>query len=667
MAQKILYDCKVCGGNLVEKSPGMAKCESCRREQSIPLTANAEMINRANRLRMHNKNFPEAMALYMRVLEETPDEAEANWGVVLCRYGIEFVEDKRTGTYIPTCHRTIECSIKDDVNFIDACEKANDEVRQYYLEQAEIIDGVQKRIHAIVQKEKPYDIFISYKANDDLTKSPTPDSKEALKIYHKLDNKGFKVFFAEETLKQHAGEEYEAIIYAALKTSKVMILIGSKSEYFEATWVKNEWTRFMDMMNDDPNKKLLPFYFDMDAYDLPVELSGAEALNWRDAEAMSQLIENVEKILGFSSDKKASVNSMDVKAAIVSREQDKAIKKLNNAIVLAKSNNKTEAKRLLDEIIKDHPDFAAAYWQRLLFNLNVNDKTIVQQQFDLRKHSDYIQAISNAVGDQKKYYQEVERKCSANRALQSEYQDRFLNIKQQYREFNNNPKIAELDSTISQYLEHKIFSPVYFKNEAIVLTILLAIAGLWLVFTGGALTEVAPEYEGTVTMFLVIGAIVIFIFMWIATSSLVGGAIIAGIIVLAVIMLVLAAGAGFFYLTVILAVIFAIILGFKIFKISKNKKGIKEYDGVFEQLKTALEDWKQEFNSVHQSLLEEYMDKAYKADTFIDRQDASDIGEKIDKYIMEKEENKNNQILGVNDENNAKNKKNKKEKNTTNN
>ena len=32
-------------------------------------------------------------------------EAEAYWGLVLCRYGIEYVNDPATGKKVPTCHR----------------------------------------------------------------------------------------------------------------------------------------------------------------------------------------------------------------------------------------------------------------------------------------------------------------------------------------------------------------------------------------------------------------------------------------------------------------------------------------------------------------------------------------------------------------------------------
>lgn len=647
MAVKILYECKVCGGNLVEKSPGMAKCESCRREQSIPLEADSEKINRANRLRMKNKNFDDALKLYERIIEESPDEAEAYWGVVLCRYGIEFVEDKKTGTYIPTCHRTIDGSISEDVDFIEACNKANDEVKQYYLDQAKYIDDVQKKIHKIVANEKPYDVFISYKATDD-DGNPTPDSKEALKIYHKLDNKGFKVFFAEETLKRHAGEEYEPYIYAALKTSKVMILIGSKSEYLEAPWVKNEWARFLDMMSSgNEHKKLLPFYFDMDAYELPVEISGAEALNWRDAEAMSLMLENVETFLGYKSEKKA-VDAKDIDAIIAMREKEKATKTLNNAVVLAKSGHKEQAKKQMDELIKANPNFAEAYWQRMLLKYDANDKTITQIRVDLTKDPDFIQAVNNAAGDRKKYYINVANECKANCALQSEYDMKFVELRRKYRQIED-PEVSKLGAKLDEFLNKKIFEEVYCRTAAFVFVMLTALAILWFKITGGSIVDILPEYEASIGIVFVVVGIVVAVLSCYLTGSLIGGVII-GAIILAVVAALIIATARFLFVGVIIGAVAAgVVLALKIVKISKNKKANKEYDETYTKFNNAVDNLIAQFEGEYNTLSDEYLAKAYKADTALTTGNTMDVYNAITDYRRSFDTKRHMQEIGARD------------------
>ncbi len=647
MAVKILYECKVCGGNLVEKSPGMAKCESCRREQSIPLEADSEKINRANRLRMKNKNFDDALRLYERIIEESPDEAEAYWGVVLCRYGIEFVEDKKTGTYIPTCHRTIDGAISDDVDFIEACNKANDEVKQYYLEQAKYIDDVQKKIHQIVANEKPYDVFISYKATDD-EGNPTPDSKEALKIYHKLDNKGFKVFFAEETLRRHAGEEYEPYIYAALKTSKIMILIGSKSEYFEAPWVKNEWARFLDMMSSgNEHKKLLPFYFDMDAYELPVEISGAEALNWRDAEAMSLMLENVETFLGYKNEKKA-VDAKDIDAIIASREKEKAVKTLNNAVVLARSGHKEQAKKQIDELIKANPNFADAYWQRMLLKYEANDQTITQVRVELSMDPDYIQAVNNASGDKKKFYIKVAEECRANCALQSDYNTKFFALRNKYKQIED-PEASKLGARLNELLNKRIFEEVYCRTSAFVFIVLAVLAVMWVKFTGGSINDILPEYEASIGLiFIVIGIIVIVLSCYL-TGSLIGGVII-GAIILAVLAALIEATARFIFVGVVIgAAVAGVILVIKIVKIFQNKKAKVEFEETFEKFNTAVDAYVAQFEGEYNALSDDYLDRAYKAGTALTTGNTMEVYNAVTDYRRSFETKRHMQQIGARD------------------
>ena len=640
MAVQIMYDCKVCGGNLVEKSPGMAKCESCRREQSIPLKANVEMINRANRLRMNNKNFDEAKALYEKVVSETPDEAEAYWGIVLCRYGIEFVEDKQTEKYIPTCHRTIDTSIKSDEDFIIACEKANDEVREYYIQQAEYIDSVQQKIHEIVAKEKPYDVFISYKATDDNGVS-TPDSKEALKIYHKLDKKGFKVFFAEETLKQHAGEEYEPYIYAALKTSKVMILIGSSEEYFDAPWVRNEWSRFLDMMNHgNEKKKLLPFYFDMEPYDLPSEIVNCEALNWRDAEAMSNMLMNVEAFLGY----KETQNAYDVKDidnVIANREQEKISQKLQNAEQLARSGHVQNAIQVLDELIREFPGTAEAYWLRMMLKLGETEETIKQRQIDLYKEPDYISAINNAQGEQLEKYKKVEELCRANCLLQAEYNEKSEQLINKYSSIYQNAEIGQIRQRLEEIIKKKAFYPVTVLACLIAFVVLLAIAIIWLYITGGTAKTVAPEHMSVAVIFacILFFAVIVTLFVLCGkfTDSTIVALICTGIGTTLVIALIafLASNGILFFIICLSAVIFAIMTVIKVLTNIKKKALVKEYNGLIAKLEQHVTALGKEFDIEHNSLIAEYRAKASISQTTLTFNDGQSLYKNHSKAIGE--------------------------------
>ena len=240
-----VFKCKMCGGDLkvIDETNYLAQCESCGTKQTLPNENDehkANQFNRANHYRRSNE-FDRAAEAYAKILDSDPGEAEAYWGIVLCRYGIEYVEDKKTMRRIPTCHRTLTRSILQDPDYQQALACAKPLAKLQYEEEAKEIDRLQKEILALASREDPFDIFISYKETDERSGQRTPDSVLGQDIYSALTKEGYKVFFSRITLESRLGQEYEPIIYAALRSSKVMIAIGTKPEYFEAPWVRNEW------------------------------------------------------------------------------------------------------------------------------------------------------------------------------------------------------------------------------------------------------------------------------------------------------------------------------------------------------------------------------------------------------------------------------------------
>lgn len=390
----ITYECKACGGELENISPGLGKCTYCGKVGSMP-TIDSELMVRANRIRQNNLDFDESAILYKKVIEQCPDESEAYWGLVLCKFGIKYEEEG--DKLIPTCNRTIEKSILEDADYQLACEKAGDEtVKKHYIDQAKIIDNIQKKILEIVYKEKPYQVFICYKKKKFNSNEDTIDCREAMRLYHKLEKKGFKVFFAEETLGKKAGEEYEPYIYAALKTSKVLVVFGSSEEYIDAPWVKNEWKRFIHMMETDKNKVMIPILLDgLEPEYLPKEMQKFQAINWRDPEAMEKIFSAIEEHVDKVSSNYRRRNNVD----------DVSIDaKIENAHIYLETQNFNELDKLITEILRDDPNNSEGHWLKLLCRQRVpNYKGL---EMDISKDPDFIIAMKNATEEQKKYYEE---------------------------------------------------------------------------------------------------------------------------------------------------------------------------------------------------------------------------------------------------------------------
>ena len=103
-----ILKCKMCGGDLeIAEEIKIVGCEYCGTKQTVPNADNEKKVNLfngANRLRMASE-FDKAAGIYENIIAEFPEEAEAYWGLCLCNYGIEYVDDPATAKKIPTCHR----------------------------------------------------------------------------------------------------------------------------------------------------------------------------------------------------------------------------------------------------------------------------------------------------------------------------------------------------------------------------------------------------------------------------------------------------------------------------------------------------------------------------------------------------------------------------------
>ena len=295
-----IIKCKMCGGDLVlTEGSTVCECEYCGTKQTVPSADNEKkltLFNRAGRL-LRACEFDKAAGVFETIVADFPQEAEAYWGLVLCKYGIEYVDDPATGKKIPTCHRSSFDSVLDDANFEQACENTDAVARRVYRDEARQIEELRQAILQVSGKEEPYDVFISYKETDEHGER-TLDSVIAQDICKELTNEGYRVFFSRISLEDKLGTEYEPYIFAALNSAKMMLVVGTDYENFDAVWVKNEWSRFLKLIAKGEKKTLIPVFKNMDAYDMPKEFAKLSAQDMGKVGAMQDLLRGVEKIVG---------------------------------------------------------------------------------------------------------------------------------------------------------------------------------------------------------------------------------------------------------------------------------------------------------------------------------------------------------------------------------
>lgn len=367
--------CTVCGGELeVNSDLTVGVCKFCDSMITIPknLEKRKNLYNRAAFLRQNNE-FDKAIEVYEEILKDDNTDAEAHWGLVLSKFGIEYVLDPKTQKRLPTCHRTQNKSILSDLDYLAAIENSDNESKKVIENQAKKINEVQNKILELSRNEEVYDIFICYKETDTLG-NRTEDSIIAQELYYELIKKGYRVFFARKTLENRLGSEYEPIIFAALNSVKVMIVVGTKTENFNAVWVKNEWSRFIHISSTDSDKTIIPAYKGISPYELPAELSVFQSQDMSKIGFMQDLTDGIDRCMH----KKIKDNLKNIQ---VEQPYEKQTLKrmIQNSETYLKLCDIDAANEVFEKITKEYPEEYKGWWGLILCKTKNFTEVIIDQ------------------------------------------------------------------------------------------------------------------------------------------------------------------------------------------------------------------------------------------------------------------------------------------------
>lgn len=386
-----VFKCKICGGTLsVNDNDSVAVCEYCGTTQTLPKLDDEKRIqlyDRANYFRRENE-FDKAMGIYEMILSEDNEDYEAYWGIVLCRYGIQYVEDPRTSKRIPTVNRSQFTSIFEDGDYLNAIKYSDELQREIFKNEATAIDKIQKRILEISSKEEAFDVFICYKETDKLG-NRTQDSVYAQDIYTALTKEGYKVFFARITLEDKLGSAYEPYIFAALNSAKVMLVVGTEKDNFNAVWVKNEWSRYLSLIKSGKNKTLIPVYKNITPYDMPEEFAFLQSQDMSKIGFMQDLIRGVDKLVGK--------NKTVVKETVVVNNTNGNINTeplLKRAFMFLEDGDWNSANVYCEKVLDINPECAEAYLGKLMAILKIRKKEHLKNcQEPFNKYDEYKKTI----------------------------------------------------------------------------------------------------------------------------------------------------------------------------------------------------------------------------------------------------------------------------------
>ena len=363
-----IIKCKMCGGDIeISADKTFGTCEYCGSTMTLPKVDDeqrAAAFNRGNHFRRSGE-FDKALAVYERIVAEDDNDAEAHWCCALCRFGIEYVEDPATYEWLPTCHRASFDSFLEDVDYLAAVEHSDGITRRQYQKDAAKIAEVQRGILATSQNEQPFDVFLCYKETGE-DGQRTRDSLMAQEVYYELTEQGYRVFFARITLEDKAGAEYEPYIFAALNSAKVMVVIGTKPEHFNAVWVKNEWSRFLSMMKKDRSKLLLPCYRDMDPYDLPEALSVLQSYDMSKIGFMQDLIRGVKKVIDAGKPQEAVTETVKETVVVHNEGGSNVQALLKRGNMALEDGEWSKADEFFEQVLNQDAECGAAYLGKFL-------------------------------------------------------------------------------------------------------------------------------------------------------------------------------------------------------------------------------------------------------------------------------------------------------------
>lgn len=392
----MIIKCKICGGDLrIEEGTTVAECEYCGTKQTVPNADNEKKIKlfeRANRLRAACE-FDKAAGVYESIVADFDTEAEAYWGLILCKFGIEYVDDPATGDKVPTCHRSSFDSVLEDPNFELVMENSDAISRKVYRDEAKAIEELRRSIIEVSSKEEPYDVFISYKELD-ASGERTIDSVIAQDIYKELTNEGYRVFFSRISLESKLGVEYEPYIFAALNSARVMIVVGTDYDNFNAVWVKNEWSRYLALIASGQKKTLIPCFKNIDAYDMPREFNKLAAQDMGKVGAMQDLLRGVEKLL----------DKNEGSAAVHADSKSATEPLLTRAFMFLEDGKWKEADKYCEKVLDQDPENAQAYLGKLMAEFHVKKKESLNDRNDLIRliaSSNYQKAVKFAAPELK--------------------------------------------------------------------------------------------------------------------------------------------------------------------------------------------------------------------------------------------------------------------------
>lgn len=135
-----------------------------------------------------------------------------------------------------------------------------------------------------------YQVFLSFKNTDG--GQMTEDRAIAEKLYKALSERGIETFYSNITLLEFGEATYKDDIDKALSECRLLVVIGTRKEYLNSSWIKYEWGSFQqDLLSDIKKGSIITYLDSVPLQDVPLAI--------RHYQSFSVSVDPVEKLADY--------------------------------------------------------------------------------------------------------------------------------------------------------------------------------------------------------------------------------------------------------------------------------------------------------------------------------------------------------------------------------
>lgn len=163
-----------------------------------------------------------------------------------------------------------------------------------------------------------------------------------------------------------------------------MLAVGTSYENYHAVWVKNEWSRYIQIVAKDKNKYLIPCYRGLDpGEDLPREFAHLQGQDMGKVGAMADLLRGIEKLL-----------HSDPKIVIQTGSNVTTASLLKRAYLFLEDQAWDSANEYCEKVLDIDPENGQAYLGKLLAEFRISkEEALGRYTRDFTAGSNYHKAL----------------------------------------------------------------------------------------------------------------------------------------------------------------------------------------------------------------------------------------------------------------------------------